>query len=251
MKIVSVPTLILLLLCITICSIFFLSSLSLSVSQHHTLSVSEFFSMKKSSHLVVFLTFNVVVIAILMRSVQAIQYTIPMHGTLVTAGFEKDEMNLALPICAEQPFPLYAGEYAVESMKDHIDDNNDFLPRLVYVGYTEEKIKDDHHDDSMKDHIDDNNDFLPRLVYVGYTEDDHHDDSNDEYYHGYDGYDEDNDDDLDKDDDDSEYGEEEDDDLSKRIEDFIAKNNQKWTEEKLNDKQLYIEAAELQFSVAA
>ncbi|KAK1377067.1 hypothetical protein POM88_033260 [Heracleum sosnowskyi] len=54
-------------------------------------------------------------------------------------------------------------------------------------------------------------------------------------FHGYDGYDEENDIDYGSDDDD--YGEyEKDDDLKSRIEEFIAKNNRKWKEEHFSDK---------------
>ncbi|WOG90427.1 hypothetical protein DCAR_0209671 [Daucus carota subsp. sativus] len=56
-------------------------------------------------------------------------------------------------------------------------------------------------------------------------------------FHGYDGYDEDNDIDYDSDDYDDDYdGYEKDDDLKSRIEEFIAKNNRKWKEEHFNDK---------------
>nr|GEZ47912.1 hypothetical protein [Tanacetum cinerariifolium] len=69
--------------------------------------------------------------------------------------------------------------------------------------------------------------------------------SDDEYedFQGYNnGYDEDNDDDGDEDDVDSVTGNFNDkDDLTFRIEEFIAKNNNLWKEERLNDKLLYLE----------
>ncbi|KAA8515943.1 hypothetical protein F0562_019122 [Nyssa sinensis] len=128
--------------------------------------------------------------------------------------------------------------------------NGDFewffsLPPLVYeVEYGEEKAKD------HEDYDDKSEDFVPRLVFIEYykeekAKDEHDDDNNDEDsdgFHGYDGYDEDNDDEGNSSD--VSYNEdEEDDDLDRRIEEFIAKNYKKWSEELPNDKLLCIEAA--------
>ncbi|KAL8111405.1 hypothetical protein AgCh_019213 [Apium graveolens] len=103
--------------------------------------------------------------------------------------------------------------------------------------YDEGKVKNE-------DSTDKSSDFVLRVNYIEWidklAEDENYDsvisDVDSDDFHGYDGYDEENDIDYGSDDDDD-YGEyEKDDDLKSRIEEFIAKNNRKWKEEHFSDK---------------
>ncbi|XVE74005.1 hypothetical protein DITRI_Ditri11bG0164400 [Diplodiscus trichospermus] len=63
-------------------------------------------------------------------------------------------------------------------------------------------------------------------------------------HHGYDGYEEENDDDPDtEDDDDSDQEDDKNNDLERRIEEFIAKVTRRWKEELLTEKLLCITAS--------
>ncbi|PSS21590.1 hypothetical protein CEY00_Acc10638 [Actinidia chinensis var. chinensis] len=97
-----------------------LFSLSLSVSQHHKLFVSKFFStLTQSSNLVLFFLVNVIVIAILV-------------GSLKPSTRDFDSFSYVPP-------PLACGvvDYKHEKTKDEDCnyDKDDFLPRLVHVEY--------------------------------------------------------------------------------------------------------------------
>ncbi|GJU57129.1 hypothetical protein Tco_1234895 [Tanacetum coccineum] len=113
------------------------------------------------------------------------------------------------------------------------DDEHEFIPRVVHLELIE-GASDDGHEDCKN--------VIPSFLHVkliegGIASDDEYEDSQ-----GYNGYDEDNDDDGDEDDVDSVTGNFNDkDDLTFRIEEFIAKNNNLWKEERFNDKLLYLE----------
>nr|GEY40149.1 pheromone-processing carboxypeptidase KEX1 [Tanacetum cinerariifolium] len=114
------------------------------------------------------------------------------------------------------------------------DDEHEFIPRVVHLELIE-GANDDGHEDCKN--------VIPSFLHIkliegGIGSDDEYEDSQ-----GYNnGYDEDNDDDGDEDDVDSVTGNFNDkDDLTFRIEEFIAKNNNLWKEERLNDKLLYLE----------
>lgn len=106
------------------------------------------------------------------------------------------------------PAAEYEGDKA--KVEDCEDKNKDLVLRLEFVELKEESFEDKNYD--------------------GVSEVDGDD------FHGYDGYDEDNDDDNGGSFDDSYSEDEKDDDLDRRIEEFIAKNNKKWEEEQLNEK---------------
>lgn len=125
-------------------------------------------------------------------------------------------------------------KYAYKPSKEDFDLISFLAPAAEYEG---DKAK-------VEDCEDKNKDLVLRLEFVELKEkiaqDKNYDgvsevDSDD--FHGYDGYDEDNDDDNGGSVVDDSYSEDEkDDDLDRRIEEFIAKNNKKWEEEQLNEK---------------
>ncbi|KAI3719239.1 hypothetical protein L6452_20134 [Arctium lappa] len=117
------------------------------------------------------------------------------------------------------------------SLANIIDE--EFVPRVVHL----ELIK------GATESHEDYKDFVPRSVHVELIEGSIRCNEEIEEFHGYDGYDEDNDDEYDEDDVDSSYEDDgnDDDDLKIRIDEFIAKHISKWKEEMLHDKFLYLE----------
>lgn len=134
-----------------------------------------------------------------------------------------------------------------------------FLLVAIFLGYSKPSIEEfdfissiypsdssalyDEDKEKFEDSRDKSSDFIHRVEYIEWidriAEDEKCDgvisDVDSDDFHGYDGYDEENDIDYGSDDDD--YGEcEKDDDLKSRIEEFIAKNNRKWKEEHFSDK---------------
>lgn len=167
---------------------------------HLLFLVPKFLStMTKSSFVVLFFFINLLFIAIWM-------------GGLKSSVQDCDSFSYLPPLFVEE------AEYQLpEELKDEDsivhDNNNDFLPRLLFVEYKKEE---------------------PLLLV--YSDDDDHGDN----FHGYDGYEEDSDDSGgDNDDVDSEDEGVED---LKRFEKFIAKQKGYWREELLNDKLLCITA---------
>lgn len=103
----------------------------------------------------------------------------------------------------------------------------------------------DHEDKAKKeDARGESSEFVFSVEYIEWidkiAEDENYDgaisDVDSDDFHGYDGYDEENDIDYGSDYDDYGEYEKEDDDLKSRIEEFIAKNNRKWKEEHFSDK---------------
>lgn len=131
----------------------------------------------------------------------------------------------------------------------------------IYMGYSKPVIEEfdfislinlaessalyDEDESKIEDSGDKNsNDSILRLQYIelidnlaeDITDDGVISDVDSDDFHGYDGYDEENDIDCGSDDDDD-YGEyEKEDDFRSRIEEFIARNIRKWKEEHFNDK---------------
>ncbi|KAK1376883.1 hypothetical protein POM88_033076 [Heracleum sosnowskyi] len=133
-------------------------------------------------------------------------------------GYSKpsiEEFDFISLIDASESSALYDEDQAKN--EGSRDESSDFVLRVEYIEWIDKKAEDGSYDGVISDV--DSDDF-----------------------HGYDGYDEENDIDCGSDDDDD-YGEyEKDDDLTSRIEEFIAKNNQKWKEEHFSDKLALVES---------
>ncbi|XAR63160.1 hypothetical protein NMG60_11023001 [Bertholletia excelsa] len=172
--------------------------LSSSSSDFQLLDHSMFVS-GKPTKLASFLALNVILLAIF------------LGNTPKLSPQDFDSFNSYLP-------PLVC---EVEEAEDEgfNDENEDFLPRLVYVECKQEKTL---------------------LLDYFHKEDEEDGDDRDGNFHGYDGYEEENDIDDGDDDASTDYEGYEDEDLRRRIEEFIAKNMKQWQEESLNDNKLLL-----------
>ncbi|KAL6322597.1 hypothetical protein AAG906_009912 [Vitis piasezkii] len=210
---VKIHTLVFLLFFLTKAIIFFTSLYF--VSHHHGLlaSTCKFISFMKSSHVAIFFMFNAVIIAILVGS---------------SKPSERDHDQLFSLSVSPPPPPVYEevddiGKELANDESDENDESHGFsllasLPSLVYEVEDKEEAGND----------------------KAYDEDD--DEDRDEY-HGFDGYEEDNEGGCSEDEVDSDEDEEKQRDLERRVQEFIDKVYRKWGEELYNERLLCLPAA--------
>ncbi|KAL3517020.1 hypothetical protein ACH5RR_023922 [Cinchona calisaya] len=249
MKIVRGVTPIVLLLYLIIREFFFFSSkfsssLSQHDDQHEQISfVSQVFLSLKPSYLVVFFTFNIIVVALLVGKFTQI-------SCFSSSSSSSSSAEVLILSSINDPY-----DHGLKSTKDDEDYNyeavynDEFMSKIGYFEYNnEEKIEGDYqsYDDyyycyDQKEEI--ITTYDDQHIHGG----DHYDDQEEQkaeflissdQYCKYDHHDEEM---INDEEEDIIYSELNDDDFNKRIEEFIDENNKKWREELKNERLIYVD----------